>query len=311
MILLQQMAALFLMMLIGFYCGKKEVLNEKTSKDISWLVINVANVAMVINSGVSNSRSDIAPGNLLLVFGLALGVYAVLLFLAWVLPVILRVARQERGTYRVMLVFSNIGFMGLPLLSAIAAQEAVLYAAIFIFIFNVLIYTYGILAMTAGEPRVGRDVPSAFPWKKLCNPGVISCLIALILFFMDFELPSFIQTTLSSLSALTGPLSMLVIGRSFLDFKVKDLFLDVRLLLFSLIKLVVIPVIGLSLIKCFVTDTTVLQVALVMLATPVASMVAMMVQQYEGNVSLASRGVALSTLLSVLTLPLVSLITRI
>lgn len=311
MILLQQMAALFLMMLIGFYCGKKEVLNEKTAKNISWLVINVANVAMVINSGVSNSREDIAPENLLLVFGLALGVYAVLLFLAWLLPLLLRVERAERGTYRVMLVFSNIGFMGLPLLSAIAAQEAVLYAAIFIFIFNVLIYTYGILAMTAGESRFGRDDAPAFPWKKLCNPGVVSCFIALVLFFLDFELPSFIHTTLSSLSALTGPLSMLVIGRSFLDFKVIDLFMDVRLLLFSLIKLIVIPVIGLSVIKGFVTDITVLQVALVMLATPVASMVAMMVQQYEGNVSLASRGVALSTLLSVVTLPLVSLLTKI
>lgn len=302
------MVALFLMMLIGYYCGKKEVLNETTSKNISWLVVNVANVAMIINSGVSNSRDEIAPKNLALVSGLAVLVYAVLLLLAWLLPILLKIKKEEQGTYRAMLVFSNIGFMGLPLLSAIAEKEAVLYAAIFIFIFNVLIYTYGIFAMASPADAEHKN---SFQWKKLCNPGVISCILALILFFLNVKLPSFANTTLSSLSSLTGPLSMLVIGRSFMDFRIVDLFKDVKLVFFSLIKLLVIPVIGLFVIKSFIGDATILNVALVMLATPVASMVAMMAQQYDGNISLASRGVALSTLLSVVTLPIVSLITGI
>lgn len=302
MILLQQMLALFIMMMLGYFCGKIGVLDKNTTKKISWLVLNIANVAMILQSGLSNDN-DISMQNLAIVIGIAAVLYAVLLLLAWILPIMLRVPKEEYGCYRAMLVFSNIGFMGLPLLSAIAAKEAILYAAMFLFIFNVLIYTYGIYVMGSGSGE-----RQSFQWKKLINPGVVSCVITLIFFLTKIDLPDFADTVLGSLSGLTGPLSMLVIGQSFTEFRISDLFKDVKLLLFSAIKLLAIPILGLFLIKCFVTDVTILNVCLVMLSAPVASMVAMMAQQYNGNAGLVSKGVALTTLLSVATMPFVSMV---
>ena len=99
---------------------------------------------------------------------------------------------------------------------------------------------------------------------------------------------------------------MMVIGASLATIDLRKLFTDVRLIIFSVLKLVVIPVLGLLVIRQFVDSEVMLGVCLVMLATPVGSMTAMLAQQYEGDYEMASKGVALTTILSVLTMPLVS-----
>ena len=106
------------------------------------------------------------------------------------------------------------------------------------------------------------------------------------------------------LSALTAPLSMMVIGASFTEISIKHMFRDVRLLLFALLKLVIIPIIGITVVK-FITSDNILQgVCFIMLATPSGSMVAMMAEQYNGNHITAAKGVAFTTVLSVITMPL-------
>lgn len=306
MILLQQMMALFVLMLIGYFCGRAGILDRVTTKKISWLVINVANVAMILQAGLDN-QNGIPKEKLLLVGAIAVGMYVILMFLAVILPKLLLVEKKDCGSYRTMLIFSNIGFMGIPLLAATVGGEAVLYTALFQFVFNILIYTYGITAMR-GKKEGKEGENTGFKWKSLLNVGVISCVTALVLYFGQVDLPDFVDTVLKNLANLTAPLSMLVIGQSFTEFKIRELFTDVRLLLFAGIKLMVLPVAGLSMLKLFIADPVILQVCLVMLATPVASMTAMLAQQYDGNYELASRGVALTTILSVGTIPLVSVI---
>lgn len=306
MILLQQMLALFVLMIIGFFCGRAGILDRVTTKKISWLVINVANVAMILQAGLDN-QNGIPKEKLLLVGAIAIGMYAILMVLAVILPKLLFVEKKDCGSYRTMLIFSNIGFMGIPLLAATVGGEAVLYTALFQFVFNILIYTYGIAAMRGKKEETEKET-GGFKWKNLLNVGVISCVTALALYFGQVDLPNFVDTVLKNLANLTAPLSMLVIGQSFTEFKIRELFTDVRLLLFAAIKLLLLPVAGLLLLKLFVSDPVILQVCLVMLSTPVASMTAMLAQQYDGNYELASRGVALTTILSVVTIPLVSVI---
>lgn len=307
MILLQQMLALFALMLIGFFMGKKDVLDKATTKKISWIVINVANVSLILQAGLDN-KNEIAPTKLLLVGGIAVGMYVVLMLLAILLPILLRIERKNYGIYRTMLIFSNIGFMGIPLLRAIAGSEAVLYAALFQFPFNILLYTYGIAAIQQTEDAGASTKTGGFRWKSMLNVGVLACVFALIFFFGKVDMPNFVDTVLLNLSNLTAPLSMLVIGQSFTEFQLKDLFTDSKLVLFAAIKLLVIPIAGLFLLQQFIADGTILTVCLVMLGTPVASMTAMLAQQYDSNYELASKGVALTTILSVVTIPLVSAI---
>lgn len=305
MILLQQMLALFALMLLGYFLGEKDVLDKATTKKISWIVINVANVSLILQAGLDN-KNEIAPMKLLLVGGIEVGIYIVLMLLSILLPILLRVERKNYGIYRTMFIFSNIGFMGIPLIRAIAGSEAVLYAALFQFPFNILLYTYGIAAIQQTEENDQSGKKGGFHWKSMLNVGVLSCVFALVFFFGKVDLPDFVDTVLLNLSNLTAPLSMLVIGQSFTEFKLKDLFTDGRLLIFAAIKMLVIPIAGLFLLQQITSDDKILTVCLVMLGTPVASMTAMLAQQYDSNYELASKGVALTTILSVVTIPLVS-----
>lgn len=304
MILLQQMLALFILMLIGYFCGKKGMLDSATTKKISWLVVNIANVAVILQAGLDN-QNNIPVERLLLMAGLAVCMYVMLILLAAVLPILLQAPKEQYGIYRTMLVFSNIGFMGLPLLNALAGGEAVLYAAPFQLVFNALLYTYGIANM-GRKAEGGRK--ETFAWRRMINPGVIACVLAIIVFFAKVDMPDFVDTAVKNLANLTLPLSMLVIGRSFTEFRIKELFTNVRLLIFAAIKLLVIPILTMLVLKQWIEDTTILTVCLVMLSTPVASMVAMLAQQYDSDYELTSKGVALTTLLSVVTIPLVSMV---
>lgn len=302
MILLQQMLAFFVLMIIGYFCGKKDILGTEVTKKISWIVVNLANVAMILQAGLDN-KNDMTMETLLLLVGLAVGMYVLLILIAAVLPIVLRAPKDTFGIYRAMLVFSNIGFMGFPLLLALVGTQAVLYAAIFQFFFNVLLYSYGIVNISGG--KTGEEEAL---WKRMINPGLFACVLAMLMFFLKVDMPEFVDTTLRNLANLTAPLSMLVIGQSFTSFKIRELFTDIRLLIFMAVKMIVIPITVIFFVKQWISDTVILTVCLVMLSTPVASMVPMLAQQYDGDYELASRGVALTTLLAVVTMPLVSLI---
>lgn len=305
MLLLQQMIVLFILMLLGYYMSRKNILSDEMCKSLSWIVVNLANPAMIL-SGSINSENRIAGEELLMTMALAVGVYAGLILISLVIPYILRVPKKSAGVYRVMTIFSNIGFMGFPVISALYGTDALLYASVFLIPFNLLIYTYGILALQSGEGEKEK-----LNLKKVFNIGVLCCFLSIILSFVQVEMPSFVKTTISTLSNLTSPLSMMVIGASMVSIDIKKLFMDVKLLLFAALKLVVVPVAGLFLLKNFVHNDMLLGVCMVMIATPVASMTAMLAQQYDGDYELASRSVALTTILSVVTMPLVSFITGI
>lgn len=301
MLLLEQMIVLFILMGIGFFCYKKGVITDEVSRKLSTIVVNIANPALVLIGGMGEEK--ISGEELKLTIVISLFMYASLLILAVILPRLLHVEEKSRGTYRAMTVFSNIGFMGFPVINALYGSTALLYATFFVIPYNVLIYTYGISAIAGKSPEKGKK---KFSLKGILNVGFIACIVTIIIYFLDLRVPAFAQSTLTHLSNLTSPLSMMVIGASLAAIDLRKLFTDGKLLLFSAIKLVVIPIIGLLVIRQFVDSEMLLGVCLVMLATPVGSMTAMLAQQYDGDYEMASKAVALTTILSVATMPLVS-----
>lgn len=309
MILLQQMMVLFIIMMIGYLCRRIGLFGAEASKLLSGIVVNVANPALILSSSI-NKESTIQGKELALTMGLAISFYVVLLVLAEIIPRLLRVEERDYGVYKVMTVFSNIGFMGFPLLTAMYGNESLLYASLFLIPYNVLIYTYGVGALCKTEETV-KEGKKAIPWKKIFNIGVIACIISVILYLTRIRVPQVIEDVTDTLGNLTAPLSMMVIGDAMSQMKIKELLKDKKLMIFTGIKLLVIPIIGLFLVKQLGLNPMLTGVCLVMLSTPVGSMTAMLAQQYDGNYELASKGVALTTLLSVITMPIVSMITGI
>ena len=253
MVLLKQMLIFFFIMALGFMMGKKNIMDEKSSRCISWLVVNIANPALIL-SGSMTAGDRLSGGELLLTAGIAVGMFAVLIFLACFLPGLFCVPEEGKGIYRIMFVFSNIGFMGFPILSAVYGKGALINATVYLLPFNLLIYTYGILCLQKGKEKVGGNL-----FRSVVNVGVLASVASLIIYL--------------------------------------------------LLRLILIPILGICLVKAITENEVIIQVFRIIIATPAASMCVMMSKQYGGDDLLAARGVALSTLFSVVTLPLVVSVT--
>ena len=292
MILLEQMTVFFLIMLLGYGLAKKNIMNEQSGKTLSWLVVNVGNPALMISGAITDEPLE--NSKVLKVFLLAAVIYGILLLCGWLLPRILKV--KEKETYSLLTVFGNIGFLGIPLISAMYGQDAIIYASFFTLIFNFLIYTYGI-AVIQGEKLTFQNL------HKMVNVGCIACVIEIFIYFFRIPMPGVVESLVSKLGSLTGPLSMLVVGISMASIPLKELLLDKKMLLFAGIRLILLPVIMMLGMKQWISDPTLLGVCFVMVGTPAATMTAMMAQQYSDDYKLAAKGVALTTLLSVVTMP--------
>lgn len=297
MVLLQQMGILFVYMMIGYVACKKEYFDQEFGKKLSWLVVNVANLMLAI-SAVVNNEEQIAKKDFYVTVLLAICFYAFFLILAQILPRLIGVQKSDIGVYKMMTTFNNIGFMGFPVIAAAYGNGALIYAVPFSIMFNILCYTWGIQTLCGGGEKGN--------WKRIINIGTISGIISIVLFFMQIPVPKMICSLSAGLSNLTGPLSMLVIGISIAAMELKDLFTDVKLLKFALIKLLAVPVAAMLLVCQVIDNRLICEVFLVMMATPAASMCAMLSQQYGGDYELAAKGVALTTILSVVTMPIVS-----
>lgn len=297
MVLLQQMGILFVYMMIGYVACKKEYFDQEFGKKLSWLVVNVANPMLAI-SAVVNNEEQIAKKDFYVTVLLAICFYAFFLILAQILPRLIGVQNSDIGVYKMMTTFNNIGFMGFPVIAAAYGNGALIYAVPFSIMFNILCYTWGIQTLCGGGEKGN--------WKRIINIGTISGIISIVLFFMQIPVPKMICSLSAGLSNLTGPLSMLVIGISIAAMELKDLFTDVKLLKFALIKLLAVPVAAMLLVCQVIDNWLICEVFLVMMATPAASMCAMLSQQYGGDYELAAKGVALTTILSVVTMPIVS-----
>ncbi|RGS69822.1 AEC family transporter [Dorea formicigenerans] len=297
MVLLQQMGILFVYMMIGYVACKKEYFDQEFGKKLSWLVVNVANPMLAI-SAVVNNEEQIAKKDFYVTVLLAICFYAFFLILAQILPRLIGVQKSDIGVYKMMTTFNNIGFMGFPVIAAVYGNGALIYAVPFSIMFNILCYTWGIQTLCGGGEKGN--------WKRIINIGTISGIISIVLFFMQIPVPKMICSLSAGLSNLTGPLSMLVIGISIAAMELKDLFTDVKLLKFALIKLLAVPVAAMLLVCQVIDNRLICEVFLVMMATPAASMCAMLSQQYGGDYELAAKGVALTTILSVVTMPIVS-----
>ncbi len=299
MLLFQQMIVLFIYMLIGYMACKKGYFDEGFGKKISWLVLNVANPMMILTSA-TNGQGTIKGSELALTAVIAFGTFLFMIILAIFIPKIFQLKEDEAAYFKLMTVFNNIGFMGFPVISAVYGNEALLYGAVFLLPYNVFFYTYGVNLVSETKQK--------FRIKSVVNVGIIASVIAVVLYLTQVPVPTFAKSVIQGLGNLPAPLSMIVIGISLAQLDIKEMFLDGKMLLFALMKLILIPIVGMLIIKQFVTTPALQAVCMVMLATPAGSMTAMLAQQHGGNYKRVAQGVSLTTLLSVVTIPLVMMI---
>lgn len=308
-IILGQMLVLFAMMLIGYFVYKKQWIAADTAGSLSKMVVNVFNPILVINGVLGqNGGADMNKIRINLLFIMLY--FVVLILFSFLLILFLRPGRHKKSIYRLMAVFSNLGFMGIPVVKSIYGNEAMIYIAFYILAYNLLLYTYGMALTKKAAAEYGGTLENETAgwkeaFKKMLNPGVAAALLAVIIFMSGVEAPDYISTFCDYMGNATIPLSMILIGISVAETDLKKVFLDIRIYAFIVLRMVALPIFMIFLLRNIPTDTVIFGVFIIELGMPVGSIISLMARESGADADYCTKGVVLSTLASILTIPFV------
>ena len=294
---------IFLILLPGVYFGRKNIIDEKQCEGISSIVVNIAWPCLVITA-LQMDFSEM----LLINSGLLAGAFVVASVLAYAVGMVLCrfLKTDDQITYLIiyMFLFSNTGFMGIPVCETLYGEEGVFYAALMDSLSDVFVFTVGTFLVKKSMGVTIKNNP-----KELITPGLISIVIGVGLFLLDIKLPTVLADTLATVGGITTPLAMFIIGYKLGKMNFKDMLGDWTAYIVSGFRLLVLPAIVLAALWGFGVEMTVLTKVIAMeIAMPVATCTVIFVEQYRGNTEFASKCVLLSTLLSVVTIPVFAML---
>ena len=297
-VIFQTMLKLFFMLVLGFVLFKCGVFDEHTNKKISSLIVNCTSPLLIISAIASVDSQN--KSIVFLLMGAGILMYLGFIVVGKIMNLILPFPKKDWPVYECMVVFANTGFMGYPVLISVFGEGSVFYASLLHMAFNLFIYTYAIMCLTKKDGETFH-----FNFQQLVTPGIILLFVAIFIYIFDIQLPEVILDTVDSVGGLTSPLSMMMIGSSLALYPIKESLTDWRSYLFALIRLFVMPFITMLVCRLLNIDAYYANIAIVTNAMPVASMVLMMATQYNANKEIVTRNIIVSTLLSVVTIPIV------
>lgn len=299
-VILDTMMVLFGIMALGYGANRAGILDEVSNGRISRLVLSITTPLMIIKAVFSESLTG-DKSEIVTIFLLGLGMYAILPLFARIAVKLLNVKPDDSGTYEMILIFANTSFIGYPIMKSLFGDWAVFYSSILNMPFNFLVFTYGVYLVSRSSKDSFR-----FGIREILNPGVIASLVALFLYFTGIRLPSGIISIMSMVGDTTVPLSMLTIGSSLALIPVKDLFREPKLYVLSAIKLLIMPSVCYILLSMVLKDQFLVNMITINVGLPAGTMTVMISNQYNGNTRMASIGVFITTLASVATVPIVA-----
>ena len=302
----KQVGVLFALMSVGFFCNRRRLLNDVAIKGVTELLVLIVTPCVIIHSFIQQTFSPSLLGDLGWALAAAIFSHVVGSMIA-LFCLHDRDARRE-GVLRFAAIFSNAGFMGLPLEYAILGADGVFFGAMYVVVFNIACWTWGVAVMCKGAKVTNlRSI--------LVNPGTVGVALGLPFFLFSMKLPEVVGRPLEMLADLNTPLAMIMVGWYLAESgkckvesvkcKMKGTFLIFKV---GALRLLIVPlaVIGalVGLRACVPSLNPVMAVAIVTAASaPVAALTTVIAARYDRDVTTATGLVSGTTLLSILTMP--------
>lgn len=303
-LLMEQIIQLFLMIFMGFLIVKAKLLNSEDSKILSIIVLYLIIPCVIINAFQVDYTPQTVKGLLIALVGSVM-TQVILLIVVSILGRVFHLNEVEVAS----IYYSNSGNLIVPIVTFILGKEWVLYGCVFMSVQLVFIWTHC-------KKIISRE--STYDWRKIVlNINMISIAIGIVLFLTRIHLPAIINNTLSAVGSMIGPASMIVTGMLFAGMDFKQIFANKRVYFVSFFRLIIVPVIALFLIKCSQLSTfssngnKLMMIVFLAIITPSASTVTQMCQVYGNDSQYASAINVVTTLLAIVTMPLMVMLFQI
>jgi len=287
-----QLISLFLTILIGYIAARTGLITPELRKKLSAITLSIASPGIILSAALETGNGLNIPVTL----GVAALFYVVMTILAKLFVRLTRTPASERRLDELMLVYTNVGFMGIPVVQSIYGSEGVAMVSMFILLFNLTFFSYGVMLISGGK---------GFNLRALNNPCIYAALGAILISLTGLQLPGAVKMTITSIGAINTPMAMIIIGASLAHSDLKAAFGNLRLYRVNLISMLVLPVCILALMRVLPVSPMLGGVTVCMAAMPIAGNCAMISDRYTPEDSTASHAVILSTLLCAVTIPLI------
>ena len=297
LVIIEKMGLLTIMLAIGYMCAKLKLVGPDFNKGLSKLVINVFLAGMILSSVINKqlemSGSDVAFGigmlTLMSLISLGIGI---------ITPSVLRFKGGDTGMYRILVAFGNVGFVGLPIISAVYGAQFVFFAALVNIPFNLLMYTVGVMQLQDGGDN------KKFQLKKALNVPIIATLIATVIFIFEIPMPLIVEDTASTVGAACVPLSMMSVGLSLGNVSIKEALTQPRLYAVNIVRLLIVPLATWGVLQFIIDDPVMLGTVVIMSACPPAIVCPILGMDYGRDGAEGSEAVFIGSILSIVTVPI-------
>lgn len=295
--IVSKVLVMLVMILVGYFLTKKAILTSRGASEITDILIKLVTPCLIINSFI-DSRGTLELSGILY----AALIPVILMFLNMIVSRLsFRKEPEERKTVlQFSVMFGNVGFMGVPLVQGIVGETGVVYASFAIVVFNLFCWTYGYRLMNKEAKLSAKTV--------LLNPGMIGIVIGLPLYFINFEIPAIIREPIAAFSGLNTPLAMIIIGSYVAKVDMRSFVSDISVYKMSALRLLITPALFFGIMLLLRPAPELFLTGIIQAAMPVAANTVLFAVQYKKDSELASKAVAVSTVLSVLTIPLFTIL---
>jgi predicted permease len=298
LIVADQIFILVLLIAAGYVAVSTGIVDPRATRGLSGLLINITIPALIIASMQVPFTPERLVGAQTLI--LATGTLYVFSFgLAWAVSKAMRVPAAEEGVLQFAIVFGNVGFMGFPVALTLFGEESLFYVAIFNLIFNILVFSVGIMMLTGGREK-------GFDPRLLVNPGIAASVVGFALFLGSVEIPGPFIDSIELLGGVTTPLAMIIVGAMLATFPAREMVGNWRIGVASAVLLLAIPAAYCYLFAPVFGDPYINGIMITMAAMPAAANTVIFAEQYGADSRLASQIVFVSTIGSLITIPLVT-----
>ena len=292
-VILQQMGVISILVAIGIFLYKKEVVDSTTSQKLSVIIMDISNPALILASMFSGNITA-THHDLIQAMILGLAFYIVLVLLGFGIPYLLRAPKDQHRFYNLMTVYTNVGFIGLPVARAILPENAILYVIVCNVMYSLLFYTHGITILSQGKEKMNI--------KKVFSPGTITALLALVIFWFNYTPPLIIANSISYIGNATVFLSMTLLGVSIARSDIRKGFKDVRIWLYILIRMILVPILLFIILKALGSDSITILSLCLMAEMPIGNLPLIQSEKMGEDTELLSIAITVSTIVSMITI---------
>ncbi|MBP5354536.1 MAG: AEC family transporter [Lachnospiraceae bacterium] len=320
-VILQQMGVICILVAIGIYMQKRNIADNLTSKKLSAIVVDICNPALILASildgGLTATHHD-----LLIAAALGAGLYALLVILGFVLPHILRAEPENRRFYNLMTVYTNTGFLGIPIARAVLPANSILYVIVVNVFYSLLFYTHGMAILGNGprgqkmvkdsgtmvsdeavaNPETGARRGIASTLRQVINPGTVMAILSLVVFWFDLKLPPILANTVGYIGNATVFLSMALLGINIARSNFAEHLKKARIWVYIALRMVLLPAAVMLVMNAFSFDPAATLAMGLMAAVPVGNLPMIQAEKIGEDTSILTSAIAVTTAVSMVTI---------